>query len=811
MPRFDTFQINDLGYYVWALHSFDWPSAPGGQNVTDLVPNHRKYEQANLATIDNEIESELQEDADHQRKYWLHVDRAAEAVGMLEGDGMDIGDQGRVRGYDFEEAKKKYSSTDAFISLVKPNLDVYKQQLQSADVGFEMVAADPAEDAQAIENVNEYKRQILNNNGFDKVEDNVIHEGAAYGSGVMKVEYDRQASNPDLRFVEEQVKDGKPLSFEEYMRFRDLTKAHIIDYVPTFEMIRCRYARGRGSWDLSGDQHPYTHRVREMSVTKLRQMFPDQADRISPSTSEVYNDTNPESFKDETDHNNTATLKETWITCPVNYNLTVKVQLDDGTIVPKRHPRSRDVTLYIARIEDVGVVDMVADRYSHGRKPFVQWVNYPSVKHSCGVGLVKYGYAPQRVHNIMFSGKLRFFQRMVKGGGFFIKGAIDRDEIKSRSQEHSWIGIDYDSLPPELQNQPISQLVHENTTSQFPAVYDRLESQAAQYVNISMNIPGPKRGEAEGTSGRQDMAMINQNDQIANNGIRAYEAMYRPLGEMVLSNIVQFDGEEEDLKFITINKTTGKPEVRVLNEVQFEELKWNPIEAKYELYPVKIKNNIKNLKFDTRLSTRSIIPDNPAERRSFIQQFMNQAMPLTETLRGITMLRYINNFVYGGVPGFSDMINDMEKQLRQDRKFQKQQAQKEQQREDRKLRFEQAMKKAELQQDQMRLKQDHTEQEKSLLIELLSTIVDAAKAESQGANIDFMDILNKFKRNNPDVDVSQLVGQQQGGGPPDEGQQPPQQPAQSSIPGLGQGQSPDQQQPATPPQNGNRQVQQQPQ
>lgn len=735
------FRIDSLQYYVWAL-SQDWPSMPGGYDsdnghakLKEMAGGYKNVIQANLQTIDNAIEHELTLDARHQQYYWLWVDRAIEAIGMLEADGLDLATRGKVFAKQYYDAHEQSSKKNAFISLVKPNIDIYKSQLYQSNVVFEAAPNDPRQDAQEIADFNDYSAEILNQNNFEKAKENHAHDFAAYGSGIFLADYREDEANPDDMFLEERIRDGEVIDFEEYQRFKRLIKAHVVDYIPTFEIIAHRNAAGHDSWNMAGSmEHPYAHWVRQRRVSWLKRKYPKHADKISASTSDIYRQTNPRSFVLDYNDEDQATIKTTWIRFPVSYDLTIPIRLADGQIVEKMHTKNRSAVCRVDRIEGVGIVDMHLDRFAHNQLPLAQSVNFPSSKHSRGIGMCKYGYAPQKVHQIMFNGQLRMFERMVKGGGWFFKGVIDKREIKEQQKEGTWIGIDRKNLPPDLKKLPVKDLVAENQQMQFPTIYERLQVMTENYVNTAMSAPPPSKGFASGTSGRQDMALINQANEVSSGGVRNFESVMQPLGEMVHANIVQFDGDRLDIEFMAEDR--GRPgnfRQVVLNQVINERVEFDPMAPddgrwnKWTILPTKIKNNLKSLRFTTKISTRSLLPTNPTERRLFMNDFIQRIFPLTETKRGIELLKWMVESGMGGLPGWDMRIQSIEKSIDEDRQFQAVMAQKEQEREDSKAKFEQMVQQEELAQNLKRLNDTATADQQKFIIDLIEQMVEASE------------------------------------------------------------------------------------
>lgn len=733
-------RIDQIQFWVWAL-SQDWPSMPKGfdgendhEFLKKMAPGHKNTIQASLATLDNLIETELELDARHQQYYWLWIDRAIEAIGMMEADGLDLANRGKLFAQHYYDAHKQASNKNAFISLVKPNIDIYKSQLRDTGVVFEAAPNDPRADAQAIADFNDYSAEILNHNHWQQAKENHLHDFAAYGSGCFQVDYREDEASPDDMFFEDRVRRGEPIPFEEYQRAKDLIRAHVIEYVETFEIIGHRNASGHDSWNIAASlQHPITHRVRQKRVAWLKRQYPQAASRITANTSDIYRQTNPRSFVLDYNDEDQATLKTTWIRFPVSYDLTIPIQLADGSVVQKMNTRNRSAVLRVDRIEGVGIVDMELDAKAHNMIPIAQAVNFPSNKHSRGIGMCKYGYAPQKVHQIMFNGQLRMFERMVKGGGWFFKGVIDKNEIKAQQKEGTWIGIDRSKLPADLANRPIKELVSENQQMQFPTIYERLQATTENYVNTAMSAPPPSKGFRGGTSGRQDLALINQANEVSSGGQRNYEAVMMPLGQMLHAQIIQYDGDRMDIEFMREDEAVpGKFRKVVLNKVINEQVKFDPFAdddgrlSRWKIIPTKIKNNLKSLKFTTKLSTRSLLPTNPTERRLFMSDIIQKFFPLTESQRGVELLKWWVESGMGGLPGFSERIATIEESLAKDREFQMGMAQREQQLKEGQIQFDRQVQQTELAHNLKRLNDIEDDNRRNAIIDAIELMIEAS-------------------------------------------------------------------------------------
>lgn len=715
------FRIDEIRFYVWALKEF-------GYDVRDFAEGFQEYPQANLSTIESVLRSEIKEDAQHQLNNWLYVDRAIEAIGMLEADGYTLGDQGRLVKDSYEKIRGK--TNDVFISLLQPNLNVYIGQLRGATSTFEAVPNQAVQDAKLFGAFNAYNREILNQNGFEQQNELVMRDGAAYGSGVWYQHYDPLAADPDDTFFEERARSGDPIDFEDYMRLQKLTKAHQIEYVNTFEVIGCRYMAGPSSWDL--DTHPYTTRCRQVRLAEAMRDFPDYADKMRPAMAQEYRDTNPYSYMYQRDTQDTITRFDVEIRFPLSYSYEVPIRLANGEIVYHNHPHKRDMICHVTMFEGVGIVDMKVDQFAHHAKTLTQWVNYPSSKHSRGIGLCKYGYAPQRVHSIMFNGKLRFFKRMIKGGGFFFKGVIDREDIEAQTAEHAWIGIDPAKLPADLAARPIGELIHSNPPPQFPNAYDQMESNAFNYVNLTMSAPPPSKGFRSGNSGRQELALMSQTEMVMNSGSKAFEAAMLPLGRKQHSNIIQFDGATPNITFFKQNPLGQWDEI-VLNEVVDTYLIGDGVWKEWQAVPYLIRNNIMTLRYSTQLTTHSLLPNNPTELRLFYSDLLTKITPYIQSGPGLVMLKYLDAYGFGGLPGFQQMIDEMRQELAREQQIMMQQNQAKLQQDAQQQQFDNYAKLNELAQNKYRLDTNRASDTTKQAIQLVEAMI---KAQQEGVQPD---------------------------------------------------------------------------
>ena len=647
------FLLDKLAHYVWAL-SQPWPSNPNGYDVRYMTKEYKDAQQFSLEMLDELIEAEDRLDANHQQFFWLNIDAAADTVGMLEADGANISSSGTINSSSYNrvaEERKKF----AYVALVKSNIERIKDHFRNVPLGWEAVANDPMSMAEALAGFNALNTEILNENRWQQQLDAMQHDFTAYGSGVFHVLHDPRMAIPDDTWFEEKIRQGVELDWNQYKLFHKITKSHIVEYVDTFEMLRSRSARGEYARDFSHSSHWKLSRIRPIRVSDARLRYPKAKDRILPNQCHLYDTINPNAAKYQQDEGITY-LKETWITCPVEYTLDVKINLGGGIYHTEKKHRRRNAIVYIARLENAGVVDMNIDKYAHNSHEFTQFVHTPSKKHSCGIGYGKYGQSGERIKNIMLNGQLRFFDRMVKGGGFFLKGVMDQDIINQRTKENAWIEIDTDSLPPGLRGKPISDLIVDNRPQQMPIVYDQIMMRAEDATNRGMMIPDAARGVKQGNSGRQQALLTDQAERVMNTGVSALESGMPVMGKKLHSNIIQFHGNETDIFVETTDLYTNSKLQHVLNYVEAFREEYNVILDEWEQFPIAIKNNLMTLEYTTQLASRSIVPINPTERRFFYQELESRITPMIQTEEGTLALEFINKFGYGGVPGIEELV-----------------------------------------------------------------------------------------------------------------------------------------------------------
>lgn len=726
MSKAPHFMFDRLAHYVWALAQ-PWPSNPEGYDVRWMVPNYEEFDQANIATIESLLLDEIRADAKHQRQFWLRFDGALDAIGMLESDGYNLSGSGSeitASAYENQEASRK---KDPYTSFVKANVERVKNHYRNVPIMYEAHAEDKERFGEAVRGMNEYNNKILEINHWSQVRDAYIHDGVAFGSGVLDVRHKKDMMLPEDTWFEERIRSGQPLEISEFMRFDRLANTHRVEYVPTFELVRHRYARGEASRDLNHPCHAIITRVQQRAISEVSAEYPHLDGELSPKRHQVYVETNPLSRLIDRDKR-TITQFNAQIKMPLYYELPLQIHIGGGQVETYTKMRRRYAVIEVVILDGYGIVDMSVDAYAHNGPTYVQWMHTPSSKHGCGIGLPKYGRDMERVRNIMMNGQLRFFGTMVKGGGFYMKGVMDPSVIENRSKENTWIGIDPKSLPQEYRNRPIGELIQDSRPTSMPAVYDQLMMRAEDAANRAMMVPDASRGIKQGNSGRQELILTDQAEQVMASGTSAYENSFLPLGRKVHSNIVQFDGR----RWIEVETTdpSGQPLHIDLNAPDELEERYDEHTDQYYVVPTLIRNNLLTMRYATRLATRSLIPTNPAQRLFFYQDLIQRIYEILQSgPQGLVILRFMNQHAFASVPGLEDLIARLQDIYNAQIEQQSEMAMAQQQLDQERQQREDAHKAAELTQNKQRLDQNNVAQVMDGVAKLLKAAKDDPKAQ----------------------------------------------------------------------------------
>lgn len=625
--------LDDVVHYINAFALF-------GVDVKRLIvgKGYRSDQQYDINELDTRLEQELADDADYQFREWIVRDRAYEAMGLIESEGAGYAMDGILRReYNDDYGRKARRSKGAHINLIKGNRDRILSQLEAHSFTIEAVA-NYDKDIATVNALNKHKDNILDDNNWHSIHHKFISDGVTYGSGVFGVEFGQCLDNPELVFWMRRIEAGQQLTAEEMFQFKRALYNHRIEYVPTFEMVRYRGARGLKASNIQDPMHRWIHRVEQIPVSQARTEYPQYIELIANRISDYFISTNPMGyFMDNI--RDTITRKTTYIrfrVAPTNEVTVTDPTTGEPIVIPMSVPRY--AIAKITRLEGVGVVDMQIDQYDHNMFPFVSWNYASSSRHSCGIGICKYGRDPQVIHNMLHNGMIDYFGRMAKGGGFIdSRLGITEQDVNDMTRPGTFKVV---KMPAELMDRRLTDLIVENRPPAFPSVYNELMNIERQAVDESMSVPNVSKGIQQGSSGRQELVLQAQADMTHSATISALGSCYNPFAVMLFSQITQFD--TDDLEFQYTDEVTGKRETVRLNEPLDYYPKFDPEIGDFLIIPYGVKNDITNVMFQISVSTNSAMPSKPHERASFITNFFSQTAPFIGTPEGRIWLRELN-------------------------------------------------------------------------------------------------------------------------------------------------------------------------
>lgn len=706
MPAPREFVLDDLSFWVKAFDAFDI-------DISMLVPDYRDADQVDLLHIEDRLEEELQRDADHQLQEWIINDRAYEAFGLIESDGPDRGLDGRLVPYAYKHENKK---ENAFINLVKTNVDRVVSQLELANLSINAVAIDKA-DNQSVQAFNDLKDNILDDNNFEADYQGYIRDGVTFGSGFLHVCYDFMMDNPDLAVLYNRMFSGKPLTQQEYALFKRAIKGHKIEYVPTFEMIRYRGAKGEQGRSIHNPVHRWLHRTRQIPLSEARSRFPEYKDYIYSSLSNIYTDTNPHYYYRH-DITDTVTLKESWIRFRLQGDIDVPVQYPEGVGMEGLEV-SRFAIAKVTRIEGLGIVDLEIDEYNHNRFPFVNWNYSNSFRHSCGIGIVKYGRDPVIVHNMLHNGMLRYFGTQVKGGGFVdSRLGLTEDQLNQRTEPGKYVPV---HIPEELQDKTLKDFVVDNRPPTFPSVYADLMSLEANAVDTAMSVPDVYKGIQSGSSGFQEQILQQQAEMTHSASVSALQQSLSPLGVMMFSNLQQY--EKDPMRFFVDDPFSDEQRVVEINMPKGWYLRWDLGRGRYVPDFSRVENDIRTLTYKVKITTKSIVPSKPAQKAAFYDNFYRStAAQIADPIQR-EWLKGMNKYGFR-LPGVNETIEKIEQKAQQQQSEQIQLAQVQMQGEKEKEAAELGLKKRELDIEQDEVNKDY-------MVDLLKIMKDMQAQQQQ--------------------------------------------------------------------------------
>lgn len=767
--------FNDLSHWIWAFNQFK----DGGDLREYLARPNPLPEQFSLEHLDQFIEKELQQDADHQQTWWMDFDRAAEAMPIIESDGTEDAND-PFRGQLTEDAYRNLSDSrrkNPFINIVSGNVNRKLAMLSNIKPTFYPDITNDV-DMEAQETLWEWVKTIKENLDLEQHHDQFKLYGITVGSGVLRFRYGQKWNARDMNMIR-RISQKREITLNEFQRFQMMLETHQAEHLHPFSVVNYRGANGSEANSYDAPIHRQVHWFETISVAQAKLEFPEYADQIQPGLAKEHKKVRPFLFEsDNTDHG-MVDKKITEIKFPVIDEIEMNVRIPGTEETVKRpYSQPRIAIGHIERIEGVGIVKMRFDYYDHAHFELVQWVNFPSSKHSKGIGHIKYGRDPMVLFNILHTRQLEYFGRQIKGGGIYLKDVISEDEIQNMVKGNRWTGVSLQNLPPHLQKQDLSlqDVVQDNRPPTLTSAYPQLMQMEKESADIAMSMPDTLRGVRAGESGVQENILQQQGQSMHNFTEKQLHSADREMGDLVNYNIVQFDGA----KTFTFQRTGDDGEKRnfAVN------VPVNPYETdevdefgRTRIAVDHIKNDIGSVEFVTKIGGKPIIPEEPFERWQFLLQLAQYVIPLVQDPRQrIAVKELLGN--EGNMTVINDMIGQMEEYDAEQMKTQAKVAEKEQQREQFEKDREFAINKAEQSQELFRLVSD--------------VVTDLAELEPEKL---------QMLRQRPDLMKNILSSQLQGTAL---------QQAQQALPGNGQQQQPQQRQQRQQqiPQRGQRQRQQ---
>ena len=702
------FYLDDISFWVKAFSEF-------GIDLYEMgifEPGQEAMYQIPLTALDDEIEQELQKDAKHQMQEWIINDRAYEAFGLIESDGPNIGRNGRLKGYAERASKDK---DEPFINLVKSNVDRVVSHLEMSNLGIYAIP-NSKDDAKRIQALNDVKESILGDNHFDSEYKKYIRDGVTLGSGILSVDHGPWMDNPDLSVFTNKFATGEVLTQEEFAYFKKAVEGHKISYVPTFELIRYRGAKGRKGQSIHDPVHRWIHRIEQVPVAQLRNEYPNYAQFIKPIHSRVYSDTNPEYYLSN-DLEGTATKKTSHIKLRVNDFRNIPVEGVYGTEVKPMNIQ-RYAVAKVVRIEGLGIVDIDIDEYNHHRFPYANWVYSDSYRHSCGIGIVKYGRDPQVVHNKLHRAMLDWIGSSALRGGFVdSRLGLTEDQLNLRNKPGRYVPV---SVPDELQGKSLKDLIVDQQPPTFPSAYAELMGIESQAIDSAMNVPNVYKGIGSGSSGLQEQILQQQADMAHNSATTALQQSLYPLGILVFSNIQQF--EKDPMKLTIHDEATGEDREIEINMPKGWYIDYEPGVGEVPKFS-HIENDITSLMFKVTVSTRSIVPDKPLEKAQFYNNFFTQTAPMIGDPKQRAWLRGMNKHGYN-LEGISETLDEIDEMDRQEREQHAKLAEMQQQLEEMERQHEQDVDNEELAIEKKKMKKDFYIEQQKLMIKMMGVFKD---------------------------------------------------------------------------------------
>jgi len=740
----DDFSLNDLRFYIWAFDQFIG-------DVRDLLPEGQGKDlpqQMNLDQLDHFFANEMEKDMRHQQYWWMYYDRAAEALPLLESDGPEDYEHpldGRLTRESYDSIRDQ-AEQEAYINLVSANVDRKMGSISGVKPSFYAEAMNP-DDTQAIRSMNYWAQDIKDNTNMDLAYNQYKYDMIALGRGVLRFGHGIDMSNPDFAIFRNMIQKRNFITPEELEKYERVFNYHQIEYIPTFNVINYRGAAGPKSRSFDDPIHRQVHWMENISVAEARMRYPDSAGQIFSGLSEPAQEMSPYLQLLEDDLNDTVTVTHHRVKFPVVETLDINVgypgQQKRETI---RKDKPRYAIGYVTRVQGAGIVDMDMDTYNHNQFDLVQCVHYPSSKHSCGIGMVKFGRDPALVHNKLHNGMLRYFGRQIKGGGFYLDGLISDDDLKDLSKGNRWVSIDPKKLGFGYRNAKLSDVVMDNRPPAFPSSYAALMQLEEQATDRSMKATASWKGEQAGYSGLQQQLASQDSQMMHTNTTDILHFNAKEMGNRLYNNIVQFDGQRR-IEFSRKN-SNGDKEQFVLNMPDFHYQQWDPVNG-YRIVANQILNDIGGLMFNIRVNARNIVPDKPVEKTNFYLRMLQFLEPYIQTQSGRILLRNFHNEGMR-IPGLDKSMDQIDKLSAEQRKLQAKLQDQAQQYEQLRDRRQWAKDKADIDQNLLRLMQ--------------SFVSDLAKANPDTLRMIFSGNYPSLQKDLSGA-IEQLTGSAQGANP----------------------------------------------
>lgn len=619
----DPFSICDLSHWVWAYDQFIG-------DIRDVLPDPENLpDQIDLNGLDRKLDHEFEEDCEHQRYWWLYYDRAAEAIPLLESDGPEHYDHpvgGFGSGYmDFDKIRD-YHDQEAYINLVGANIDRKMGDLSGFNPNFYAEAAHP-EHEEAVRVLNSWVRQVKDNNNFNLHWNRFKREMISIGSGVMQFSHGENYNNSEFGHFKNFLRGKETITEDDMKRFEDVFEYHNMRYLPSFKVIRFRGAQGHEAVSFDDQSHRQAHYFEHLTVSDARNRWPDFADKIKPGIHQKTLEMSPHLSMTTDELSDMVTVIHHRIRFPIKERLNIPIVDALGNRRDRYVEKPRYATGYVTRVYGAGIVDMDLDPYNHGGFDMVQGINFASSKHGCGIGMVKFGRDPAIVHNQLHNGALRYFGTQLKGGGYYLDGVMDPDDLASQSKSNRWVKVDLTKAQgiTGRQNLTLNDVISDNRPPTFPAAWANLMTMEEQALDRSMRAGGAWKGERVGYSGLQQSLASQDAGLMHTDTHDILRFTIKEMSDKVFSNVIQFDGDRH-IKFTATNEF-GDQENMELNSPEFPVLLYEWPGAEYKVVPSYIKNHVGSMQFITKIEPESIVPERPVEKQNFfigMLQFISQ-------------------------------------------------------------------------------------------------------------------------------------------------------------------------------------------